>query len=318
VQGQPLGSLFVLLLYFFRIMTELWQLQAQWQSFMSYAGSIDVVYATADKYRAEVEHDGTRPFDRACSTIALRDVAFSYVPGTDVLRDITLAIPRNSTVAFVGESGSGKSTLVDLIVGTLKARTGAITYDGVPLAELELATLRRNIGYVPQDAMLFDDTVRNNIALWKPGSDAAILEAATRAKAREFIDAMPAGLDAQIGDRGFKLSGGQRQRIAIARELFKQPAILVLDEATSALDTESERAIQHSIDSLTGQMTILIIAHRLSTIRNCQHICVLHEGRIVEMGSYDELRARSGSRFARLCQLQELATEVGADATAGL
>ncbi len=310
VAHEPLGSLFVLLLYFFRIMTELWALQASWQSFMGNLGPIDLVYGTLAKFEAEVEKNGTRPFQPLASDIVLDKVSFAYLPGRDVLRDIDLRIAKNSTIAFVGESGSGKSTLVDLIVGTLKPRSGAVKYDGVPLTELDLETLRHHVGYVPQDAMLFDDTVGNNITLWKPARTDDILAAARRAKAAEFIDAMPEKLDSHIGDRGVKLSGGQRQRIAIARELFKNPSILVLDEATSALDTESERAIQNSIDSLKGQMTILIIAHRLSTIRNCEHVCVLHEGRIVETGSYDELLARPGSRFARLCQLQELTREV--------
>ena len=312
VQGQPLGALFVLLLYFFRIMSELWALQYNWQSFMSYVGPIELVYAGLDKFNAEVEQNGKGAFDGLRDHIELRDVAFSYLAERPVLRDINLTIAKNSTVAFVGESGSGKSTLVDVILGTLKPQAGTVSYDGVPTSELDLETLRRQVGYVPQDAMLFDDTVGNNISLWKSTKESDIRAAAARAKCSEFIEAMPEGLGTPIGDRGIKLSGGQRQRIAIARELFKHPTILVLDEATSALDTESERAIQHSIDSLKGQMTILIIAHRLSTIRNCEHVCVLHEGRIVEMGSYDELLARQGSRFQRLCQLQELAREVGA------
>jgi subfamily B ATP-binding cassette protein MsbA len=312
VQNQPLGALFVLLLYFFRIMTELWTLQYGWQSFMAYSGPIDLVYAALDKFKAEAELNGTRTFEPLKQEIALDKVSFAYVPGRDVLQGIDLRIARNSTVAFVGESGSGKSTLVDLIMGTLKPTSGTISYDGVSVTELQLETLRQHVGYVPQDALLFDDTIGNNISMWKLATSEQIRDAAGRAKCLEFIDAIPEGLGAQIGDRGIKLSGGQRQRIAIARELFKAPSLLVLDEATSALDTESERAIQTSIDSLKGQMTILIIAHRLSTIRNCEHVCVLHEGRIVETGSYDELLARPGSRFQRLCQLQELAREVGA------
>jgi ABC-type multidrug transport system fused ATPase/permease subunit len=314
VKGQPLGSLFVLLLYFFRIMTELWVLQANWQAFMGNLGPINLVYETLEKYESSAEKNGKRPFAPLQAKITLSNLAFAYVPGREVLRDIQLEIAKNSTVAFVGESGSGKSTLVDLITGTLKPTRGAVSYDGVALSEIDLETLRPHIGFVPQDAMLFDDTVANNISLWKPSSDTALRDAARRAKAAEFIDAMPEGMQAHIGDRGIKLSGGQRQRLAIARELFKNPALLVLDEATSALDTESERAIQHSIDALSGQMTILIIAHRLSTIRNCKHICVLHEGRIVETGSYEELLARPGSRFQRLCQLQELTREVGSAA----
>lgn len=311
IQNQPLGALFVLLLYFFRIMTELWALQYGWQSFMAYAGPIDLVYQSLEKFNAESEINGARAFEPLRSDITLDKVSFSYVTGRDVLKDIDLRIVRNSTIAFVGESGSGKSTLVDLIMGTLKPTAGTIRYDGVSVTELELETLRQHVGYVPQDALLFDDSIGNNISMWKPATSEQIRDAAGRAKCLEFIDALPEGLDAQIGDRGIKLSGGQRQRIAIARELFKEPSLLVLDEATSALDTESERAIQNSIDALKGQMTILIIAHRLSTIRNCEHVCVLHEGRIVETGSYDELLARPGSRFQRLCQLQELAREVG-------
>jgi subfamily B ATP-binding cassette protein MsbA len=309
VVKQPLGALFVLMIYFQRIMSELSTLQTYWQSFISYVGPIELVYDAMGQLRADVEATGTRVAAPLADAIELTDVTFGYAPGREVLRGVDLKIPRNSTVAFVGESGSGKTTLVDLITGTLKPDAGTIAYDRTALTEMDLATLRRQIGYVPQDATLFDDTIGNNITLWSQATTDNIRDAAERAKCLEFIDAMPEGLDSQVGDRGIKLSGGQRQRLAIARELFKRPSILVLDEATSALDTESERAIQQSIDSLSGQMTILIIAHRLSTIRNCGAICVLHEGRIVEAGSYDELISRPGSRFARLCQLQELVRE---------
>ena len=184
-------------------------------------------------------------------------------------------------------------------MGTLKPTGGSIAINGVPLGELDLETLRKTVGYVPQDAMLFDDTVANNISLWTSTSDEALRAAARRANSLEFIEAMPQGFASPIGDRGVKLSGGQRQRLAIARELLKQPRILVLDEATSALDSESERAIQQSIDGAGRPQTIIVIAHRLSTIRSCEHICVLHGGRIVEEGSFDELWARPGSRFRR-------------------
>jgi ABC-type multidrug transport system fused ATPase/permease subunit len=313
IEGQPLGSLFVLLLYFFRIMSELWALQYSWQSFISYHGSIEMVYDAIDRYSQDVEPNGTKAYKQLESEILLRDVSFAYVDDRKVLRDINLRIAKNSTVAFVGESGAGKSTMVDLILGTLKPTEGDISFDGVSIKDIDLETLRAQVGYVPQDAMLFDDTVANNISLWSNAKEADIRDAAKRAKC-EFIDANPDGLGARIGDRGVRLSGGQRQRIAIARELLKHPSILVLDEATSALDSESERAIQQSIDALKGQHTILIIAHRLSTIRNCEHVCVLHEGRIVEEGSYAALAARPGSRFQRLIQLQELTREVAESA----
>jgi ABC-type multidrug transport system fused ATPase/permease subunit len=309
VQHEAIGPLFVLLLYFVRIMTELWTLQYNWQMFVGYLGPIDLVYSSLQKLEQSAEVNGARSYVASASEIVLRNVSFSYAAKRLVLRDINLDIPANSTVAFVGESGAGKSTLVDLIMGTLKPSAGEIALNGISLTELDLETLRHRIGYVPQDAMLFDDTVANNIALGAPATEEQIIDAARRAKCLEFIEAMPQKLASQIGDRGVKLSGGQRQRLAIARELLKHPTILVLDEATSALDSESERAIQQSIESLTGEMTILIIAHRLSTIRNCDRICVLHDGQIVEEGSYDELQARPGSRFARLCQLQELTRE---------
>jgi subfamily B ATP-binding cassette protein MsbA len=317
IQHRALGSLFVLLLYFFRIMTELWALQYNWQSFVAYLGPVELVHSSLQKFRDEAEATGTRPYATLASAIALEEVSFAYLPDQPVLRQINLKIAHNSTVAFVGESGSGKSTLVDLIMGTLKPNLGRITVDGTALSELDLETMRRRMGYVPQDAMLFDDTVANNISLWAPGAtEEQIRDAARRAKCLEFIEAMPEKLASPIGDRGVKLSGGQRQRLAIARELFKRPDILVLDEATSALDSESERAIQQSIDSLAGQMTILIIAHRLSTIRSCRHVCVLHEGRIVEEGTYEELLLRDGSRFQRICQLQKLTQEVAEASTA--
>jgi ABC-type multidrug transport system fused ATPase/permease subunit len=226
-----------------------------------------------------------------------------------VLRDIDLTIQRNWTVAFVGDSGSGKSTMVDLVTGTLHPSAGRILVDGLSMADLDLETLRRRIGYVPQDSMLFDDSVANNLALWNEATDDQLRDAARRARALEFIEAMSDGFATQVGERGIKLSGGQRQRLAIARELMKEPDILVLDEATSALDSESESAIQESINALKGRMTILIIAHRLSTIRNCDRIFVLHDQKVVEMGSYQELLSRPGSRFARMCELQRLAPE---------
>jgi len=308
INDRPLGSLFVLLLYFVRIMNELWALQSNWQSFIGYLGSIEMVYDSLEAYHGKTEHMGTKVFAGLADKISLHDLSFSYTPEREILRNVDLEIHRKSTVAFVGESGSGKTTLVDLILGTLKPTSGVISYDNVSLAELDLETLRPRVGFVPQDAILFDDTIANNIAMWSDADPATIAEAARAAKASDFIEASPEQYGSNIGDRGVRLSGGQRQRIAIARELMKKPDILVLDEATSALDSESERAIQQSIDGLAGKLTIFIIAHRLSTIRNCQHVCVLHEGRIVEQGSYAELAGRPGSRFQRLVQLQDLAT----------
>jgi subfamily B ATP-binding cassette protein MsbA len=306
IQHLPFGSLFVLLIYFVRVMSELWTLQFYWQTFLGFLGSVDVVSAALDSLAVTHARGGALPYVAGPTAIELRDVSFAYVAERPVLRRVSLSIAPASTVALVGQSGAGKTTLVDVMLGTLAPTGGSVAINGVRLEELDLETLRRAIGYVPQDALLFDDTIGNNITLWTPTPDDALREAARRAGCLELIDAMPQGFATPVGDRGVKLSGGQRQRVAIARELLRRPAILVLDEATSSLDAESERAIRESIAALRGQMTIVVIAHRLSTIRGYDHVCVLHEGRIVEEGAYAELLARAGSRFAELCRLQEL------------
>ena len=307
VQGQPVASLFIVLMYFLRIMNEMFSLQTQWQSFCNLMGSVDAVALAITDTEAHAEPRGTVPFTGLRQQLACEGVGFAYRPDRPVLRDVTLQIPRNAAVAFVGESGSGKSTLVDLLMGTLRPDTGKLLIDGIDVAELALEGYRARVGYVPQDSLLFDDTVEQNIALWRPGiTPEQVRDAARRAHCADFIEAMPEGYASEVGDRGTLVSGGQRQRLAIARELVKQPELLVLDEATSALDSASERAIQQSIDELKGKMTILLIAHRLSTVRSCDRIYVLHEGQIVEQGSYDELLARPQSRFRQMVELQGL------------
>ncbi len=308
IQGAELASMFVLLIYFLRVMNEVFALQSSWQSFIGYVGSVDLVRDATEETERAAERPGVGVYEGLREAIVADHVSYTYKTGREVLHDISLRIGANTTVAFVGGSGAGKSTLVDLLTGTLKASSGRVLMDRQDLAGINLETLRRRVGYVPQDAVLFDDTVAANIALWSDAYSAdQIRDAATRARCLEFIQHMPMQFDTPIGDRGVKLSGGQRQRIAIARELLRRPDILVLDEATSALDSESELAIQQSIDQLKGQMTIVIIAHRLSTIRGCDRVYVLSEGNIVEDGSFDELAARPGGRFRRMCELQELA-----------
>ena len=306
VLGEPVASLFVVLVYFLRIMTELFMLQTSWQSFCAYMGSVDVVEQTIRVTEARREVSGAAPYAGIAEGLRCDALTFEYEPGRPVLRDVSLMVPRCTTVAFVGASGSGKSTLVDLMTGTLKPTAGSVRIDGRALSELDLAGLRRRIGYVPQEAIVFEDTVANNIALWRPNVDRTRIEAAARhAHAASFIEALPLGYEAPIGDRGTMLSGGQRQRLAIARELVKAPDVLVLDEATSALDSASERAIQASIEELRGTMTILLIAHRLSTVRTADRIYVLDGGRIAEEGTYDELCA-AGGRFTKMVALQSL------------
>jgi subfamily B ATP-binding cassette protein MsbA len=307
IQGENALGLFVLLGYFFRISGEISRAQINWQSFVSFIASIDVVESALADADRHAEPRGRRPFSGLARAFGCANVDFAYAAdGAIVLRGVSLTIARHSTVAFVGESGAGKSTLVDLLTGTLRPTTGRVFFDDTDLEDLNVEAVRARVGYVPQDPVLFDDTIANNITLWADAPRDRLVDAARRAKCLEFIEALPRGFDSAIGERGLHLSGGQRQRLAIARELFKRPEILVLDEATSALDSESELAIQQSIDELQGQMTILIVAHRLATIRGADRIYVMDAGRIVEEGSFRELRARPGSRFQRMCELQSL------------
>ncbi|MDR1562693.1 MAG: ABC transporter ATP-binding protein/permease [Dysgonamonadaceae bacterium] len=223
-----------------------------------------------------------------------------------VIKNVSLAIERGKTIALVGQSGSGKSTLADLLPRFYDVEKGSITIDGRDIREISLRDLRKVMGIVSQDAILFNDSFYNNITFGvENATEAQVEEAARIANAHEFIVASEHGYHTNVGDRGCKLSGGQRQRISIARAVLKNPPLLILDEATSALDTESERLVQDALDRLMKNRTTLVIAHRLSTVRNADRICVMHEGEIVEQGSHEELISRDGY-YRRLCEMQFL------------
>ncbi len=237
------------------------------------------------------------------SKIEFRNVSFRYNE-KHVLRNINLTIEKGKTVALVGQSGSGKSTLVDLLPRFWDIEEGEILIDGINVKNYKLSDLRALMGNVNQESILFNDTIRNNIAFGVETATDEEVEAAARvANAVEFIKEKPEGYETTVGDRGGKLSGGQRQRISIARAVLKNPPILILDEATSALDTESERLVQDALVNLMKNRTSIVIAHRLSTIRNADEICVLHDGEIIERGRHDELLAKNGA-YRKLCELQ--------------
>jgi ABC-type multidrug transport system fused ATPase/permease subunit len=239
--------------------------------------------------------------------IRYEHVAFRYPtrPDIAVLQDIDFHIAAGEKIALVGPSGAGKSTIAGLLMQFYPLSGGRILVDGHDIKDYDLTGLRRHIGIVPQETLLFGGSIRENIAYGKPdATDAEIVEAARRANAWQFISAFPEALDTVVGDRGVKLSGGQRQRVAIARAILKNPAVLILDEATSSLDSESEKLVQGALDELMQNRTSLIIAHRLSTIRKVDKILVIDGGRIVEAGTHDELSERPSGLYANLLRLQ--------------
>jgi subfamily B ATP-binding cassette protein MsbA len=238
--------------------------------------------------------NGRRSAPGFARSLSLAGVSFTY--GDEfMLRDINLELSEGSRLAIVGPSGSGKSTLLDLLLRLYDPTAGRIELDGADIREFELSSYRQLFGVVSQESLLFNDTVRNNIAYGRPElSWEAIVEAARIAHAHDFIEQLPQGYDTLVGDRGIRLSGGQRQRIAIARAIVSRPRILVLDEATSSLDSESERQVQQALESASRGLTTLIVAHRLSTVQAADTIVVLEGGRIVEYGSHTELLTQNG------------------------
>jgi subfamily B ATP-binding cassette protein MsbA len=244
-----------------------------------------------------------KPFSKE---IAIHNISFSYEK-ENVLHNFTTTIPKGHTVALVGQSGSGKSTIANLITRFYDVNQGSIVLDGVDIRKLTKKSLRNQMGLVTQDAILFNDSVRNNINLgYSTATDQEVIEALKIANAWEFVKDLPQGLDTTIGDGGNKLSGGQKQRLSIARAVLKNPPIMILDEATSALDTESEQLVQKALENMMKNRTSIVIAHRLSTIQNADTILVMQKGQIVEQGKHQELLAAKGM-YHKLVAMQSLA-----------
>ena len=310
---QPLAPIMVSILLFYRGVNAVLGLQNSWQNVLAQIGSVEVVRDEFARLERESVPDGGKQIGALSDSIEFRDVSFSYDARVgDVLSQVSFVIPACTTVALVGASGAGKSTIIDLLTLLLAPRTGELLIDGVSAGSIDRASWRRQIGYVLQEAVIFDDSFANNICLWSgdPKTDPELMQrvrrAAQSAHLLEFIESLPDGFNSLVGDRGIRLSGGQRQRLFIARELFKEPRLLILDEATSSLDSEAERVIQQSIDELRGRMTVVIIAHRLATVRSADTVFVFDKGRLVEQGDYAALRDRADSRFSAMVAAQTL------------
>jgi subfamily B ATP-binding cassette protein MsbA len=261
------------------------------------------IFQLLDSQSNVVEPARPKPLSAIAAPIQLDNVSFAYGE-KKALENIQLTLAPGKVVALVGSSGSGKTTLANLLLRFFDPQEGAVRINGMDIREAATSDLRRQIAVVTQEVLLFNDTIRNNILLGRPGAtDEEIIAAARHANAHEFIMEKPEGYNALIGERGAALSGGQRQRIAIARAILKNAPILILDEATSALDTESERAVQAALDQLMQDRTTLVIAHRLSTIQDADLIVSLDQGRIVETGTHSEL-VRRGGVYQKLYELQ--------------
>lgn len=308
LKGGNMAAVMVLSLLLYRLMIQFLTLPAEYQNFNSSVGGLHAVQKITDELDKNKERMQAQRLVQVKGDIEFHNVSYC-IGEQSILENINLIIIANETIGIVGESGAGKTTFFYLLTGLIRPTGGYITIDGVNYADFDLNDLRRKIGYVTQEPVVLNDTVANNIAFWRcdpcEGTCLHRIErAAKSAKCSEFIANMPKGFESLLGERGINLSGGQRQRIAIARELFKEPRILIFDEATSSLDAESERFVQQQIDGMKGERTIFIIAHRISTVRNCDRIYVFSNGQLIQHGGFQEMYKDDGSLFKNMCVQQ--------------
>ena len=304
-----LDSAFILgfLLFLSRIAPRIAQFQQYYQSYAITSPAIRAVDSFIDESQAAEEdiHSMGLPFETLENSIDFQNVHFDFEGSPKkVIRGVSLSIQKKQFVAIVGKSGSGKSTALDLLVSLRRPTSGKIMIDGTDIDKYNLVSWRQKVGYVAQEAVLFNDTLRNNLLLFSPDATEKDIQWAIKTShLNEVIDNLPDGLETLVGENGVRFSGGQKQRIAIARTLVSNPELLVLDEATSALDNESERFIQEALESIRHSMTIVVIAHRLSTVRKADKIYVLEAGSLIEEGDFESLIKADG-RFKQLHDLQ--------------
>ncbi len=312
-----IGILTAFLLYGVTIGASLGSLAGLYGQFREGTGAIARVFEIIDTRPTILDAPDARPIAKVAGRVELDGVSFGYSSEREVLHGVSLTIPAGETLALVGPSGSGKTTLAGLIPRLWDVSAGVIRVDGADVRDVTVGSLRGAIGLVAQEATLFGGSIRENILYGRlDATEAEMIAAAQAANAHDFISVLPDGYDTVVGDRGQRLSGGQRQRVAIARVILKDPPILLLDEATSSLDNESERLVQEALDRLKVGRTTIIVAHRLSTIRSADRIAVLDDGRLVELGTQDELLAADGL-YARLHKTQFSLDPIGEDSWVG-
>ncbi|MBU1121687.1 MAG: ABC transporter ATP-binding protein/permease [Candidatus Omnitrophica bacterium] len=306
--GIPLSEVVVLLLALLQGVIYIGDLTATKNSLDNFFPSYEQVNKLRIAAKQLKQTSGGKTFSGFDREIMVDNVSFAYLNNEAVLKNINLKITKGKMIAIVGESGAGKSTLVDMVMGFYEPMAGQITFDDISLEEFDINSYRRRIGYVPQNSILFNMTIRENLIWAKENAgEEEIKYACQLSNAAEFIESFPEKYDTVVGDRGVRLSGGQLQRIALARAILRKPDLLILDEATSSLDTHSERAIQRAVENIAKETTVIVIAHRLSTIVNADFVYVLKGGEVIEEGTYWELIKMNG-HFDRMVKLQLLAT----------
>ena len=303
--NPEIGLIILSLLFLYRSLTFLMALQEQWNRFLGVSGSLENMNAFTAELKSDRERNGKLPFPAFKDRIQLENVQFKY-DSTIVLNGLDLEICKNETIAIVGESGSGKSTLMNMLSGLLLPTKGRMLIDGVDIQEIDQYAYRKRIGYIAQEAPIFNDTIFNNVTFWAektPETMERFHRAIRKAAIADFVNKLPLAEDEYLGNNGINISGGQKQRLSIAREMYKDVDFLFMDEATSALDGETEKEIQKNMDELKGEYTILMIAHRLATIKNADRIVLLQDGKVEAMGTFQELVATS-PRFEEMVRLQ--------------